>query len=161
MPFERYNLRPGKHLLDFLSGVDFVIGNLEGSITPADTQHVFLVQRHSHSVVDFLESLTPGARIILSCANNHADDYGWATFTYLNHALEKRGVEVIGKRDEAAILTDDRVSIAACTAWSNQKCSYLSRLDEVHMHFNEDAKINIPFPHWGHEMELYPRSKQI
>jgi poly-gamma-glutamate capsule biosynthesis protein CapA/YwtB (metallophosphatase superfamily) len=162
MPFRQYNLRPGKHLLDFLSSVDVVIGNLEGTIHPVDTQQrVFLRQRHSHSVVDFLESLSPGARMILSCANNHAADYGWDTFAYSYDALQERGVEVIGRRDEAAILIDDRVSVAACTAWSNQECSYLSRLDAVDVHFNKQAEMNILFPHWGHEMELYPRPKQI
>jgi hypothetical protein len=161
MPFRQYNLRPGKHLLDFLLGVDVVIGNLEGSIITMDTQRVFLGQRHSHSVVDLLESLAPGARMILSCANNHAGDYGWATFASSYDALQERGVEVIGRRDEAAILIDDRVSVAACTAWSNQECSYLSRLDAVDMHFNQEAEMNILFPHWGHEMELYPRPRQI
>jgi poly-gamma-glutamate capsule biosynthesis protein CapA/YwtB (metallophosphatase superfamily) len=161
MPFGHYSLAPGTHLKTFLADVDVVIGNLEGCIEAVARHHVFLGQRHSHAAIDFLQSVAPNARIIVSCANNHAADYGWISFSDSYDALQDSGVEVIGRRDEAAILIDDRVSVAACTAWSNQECHYLSTMDTVLMHYNKEADINILFPHWGHEMELYPRLNQI
>lgn len=161
MPFGHADLRPGRRLCAFVAGVDVLIGNLEGCIVDAPPRPVFLGQRHSHRVIDFLECLVPNARIVLGCANNHAGDYGFTTFAQSCRALEERGIDVIGRRDEASILIAGSVCVSACTAWSNQQCRYVAMLDQVGADAPAVAKMNILFPHWGHEMELFPRPTQV
>ena len=161
MPFGPADLRPGRRLRAFLADVDVLIGNLEGVIVDGPARPVFLGQRHSERIVEFLERLVPEARIVLGCANNHAGDYGYSAFTRSCSELEGRGIDVIGRRDEASILIAGSVCISACTAWSNQKCRYVAMLDEVATGTPAGAKMNILFPHWGHEMELFPRSAQV
>jgi poly-gamma-glutamate capsule biosynthesis protein CapA/YwtB (metallophosphatase superfamily) len=161
MPFGHAVLRPGRRLRAFLSGADVLIGNLEGCIVDVPAHRVFLGQRHSHRVIDFLESLAPRARIVLGCANNHVGDYGFTAFTESCRALEERGIAVIGRRDEASIVIAGSVCVSACTAWSNQQCRYVAMLEEVAADAPANGKMNILFPHWGHEMELFPRLQQV
>jgi poly-gamma-glutamate capsule biosynthesis protein CapA/YwtB (metallophosphatase superfamily) len=161
MPFGQMDLHPGTKLREFLAGSDALIANLEGCIVPAPRRRILFGLRHSLAVIDFLEELAPETRIVLSCANNHAADYGFQAFAESCAALEERGIEVIGRRDEPSIVLGGSVSVTACTSWSNQRCRYLATLEEVGEYVTPAAKMNILFPHWGHEMELFPRADQV
>jgi len=75
--------------------------------------------------------------------------------------LEDRGFRVIGRAGEPAVLVNGQVLIAAGTAWLNRSCGYVLRVDTLG-HFPEvDAAFRIVCPHWGYELEAYPRPAQI
>ena len=145
---------------EFFKDVDFLIGNFEGTVSKA--KKVFMAQAHSESILSVLEALFPPSKFVLSCANNHAGDFGWSEFNQSYQKLKQHGFIVIGRKDEPSILLEDSINVTSCTNWSNQPdtqyINYFNRIEEL---FNQEADCNILFPHWGYEMQLYPNPKQI
>src|SRR5207249_7967568 len=68
--------------------------------------------------------LFPPERTLLTCANNHAGEYGWDLAAESQRMLEARGFRVVGRADEPAALVDGRVLIAVGTDWTNRRCGY-------------------------------------
>lgn len=143
---------------DFFQEVDFLIGNFEGTIS--DANRVFMAQEHGQEILDSLETLFPPERFVLGCANNHSGDFGWNEFNKSYKMLQDRGFQVFGRKDEPAVMLN-KVNVVCCTIWSNQRCKYIPYLKEAGETFNEDAAMNILYPHWGYEQQLYPNPKQI
>jgi len=145
---------------DFFKGVDFLVGNFEGTISKA--KKVFMAQEHSEGILSSLETFFPPSKFVLSCANNHSGDFGWSEFNRSYQMLKERGFRVIGRRDEPSILLNNSVNITSCTYWSNQpNTPYVGYFNQAAEFFNPKADCNILFPHWGYEMQLYPNPKQI
>src|SRR5881409_1585429 len=94
---ERWRVDP--ELARFLSGADLLVGNLEGTIVEGRAPRVFLGQRHTPAVLDFLAELFPPARTMLSCANNHAGDFGSRYLERSCDLLQRNGFQVFGTTD--------------------------------------------------------------
>lgn len=137
---------------------DYLICNFEGSLHGNRT--VALSQVHRESILASLKTLKSPDRIVLSLANNHAADFGYSSFLKTWARLEDEGFKVIGKRDQAALNLENMVNLVAATEWSNQHHGYLSFLEFANSHLDK-SRFNILYPHWGHELEHFPRPSEI
>jgi hypothetical protein len=163
MPWGTVELRVADDVRAFLAGVDVLVGNLEGTIVTGRPPHVFMGLAHTEAVLELLAELHPPERTVLSCANNHAADYGWALFRRSYELLGKRGFVPIGLADEAVAILGGKVAIAASTAWSNRPCAYVARLGELAPvpPAQEGPQFRILSAHWGYELQSYPHPRQI
>ena len=147
----------------FFDEVDYVICNIEGVLTDSSTavKPVFMGQRLSMAVVDVLKQLKDPAKVLISCANNHAGDYGIHHFKHMLEVLAGEGFHVIGSSERPRMELPGGVNVVACTQWTNQPVSFLSFFSEVDKHFDPEATANILVMHWGYEMQLFPSPHQI
>ena len=160
LPFRGATLRASDELREFLAGADVLVANFEGTIVEGRPPRVFMGQAHSPQVIDFLTDLFPPARTVLTCANNHAPDYGRSLFERSRELLAASGFRSIGGVDAPAALIDGIVALAAATDWLNRPADYVQGLDPnppVH----GDAAFRVLCPHWGHELEAFPRPCQV
>ena len=162
MPAGRTALRIGDDVREFLGGADLLVANFEGTIVDRAVRPVFMGQRHSPVVLDLLEDLFPPTRTVLSCANNHAGDFGWEQFHHSWERLESRGFTVIGRADRpgAIVGAAHPIAIVSGTAWSNRPCDYVSRLHEA-ADLATPAAFRVLCPHWGYELRRYPGPDQV
>jgi len=145
----------------FFAGVDLLVGNLEGTVIDGRAPSRFMGQAHTRATIDLLADLFPPERTLLTCANNHAGEYGWALAAESQRILEARGFGVVGRADEPAALVDGRVLIAVGTDWTNRRCGYAARLEALERLAEVDAALRIACPHWGYELEANPRPPQV
>jgi hypothetical protein len=161
MVLDGMELSIGEDIRLFFADTDYLVGNFEGTIVTGSPKPVFMAQAHTGEILDILAGLFPPERTLLSCANNHAGDYGWDEFCASYQQLQDHGFITLGRRDEPSVLIDGKVNIAACTSWSNQKCKFVAVTDEANKGFLDNAEFNILYPHWGYEMQMRPKDKQI
>jgi hypothetical protein len=160
MPIDLTSFKVGQGIKDFFSDVDFFVGNFEGTILNGFEKPVFMSLKHTEKVLSVLSEIFPPYRTILSCANNHAGDFGWKGFYASYNLLQEFGFVAIGRRDEPSVLIDGKINVASGTQWSNQKCRFVARFDEIQLAYVDDAEFNILFPHWGYEMQHRPKPCQ-
>ncbi|MHA1437545.1 MAG: CapA family protein [Promethearchaeota archaeon] len=144
----------GESVKKFIKGTDYLIGNFEATIT--NEKKVFMDQRHSPQIMDALELFFPPDKTFLSTANNHGGDFGLNCFSKSVEQLKKRGFNVFGTKKTPYVDITNDIRIVAGTMWSNRPCNYLVKLKESYQYLNSNS-FNILFPHWGFEMELFPR----
>src|SRR5262245_22895296 len=142
----------------FLEGADYLVLNLEGVLSK--DRYVWNSIRHTDDILPFLENLFSPSRTIVALSNNHAADCGWSEFQACYQRLKHLGFQTIGRRDEPSILLEDSIEITCGTAWSNQHCDYISRLDPVAVQPTK-APFRLLYPHWGYELHLHPNPGQI
>ncbi|MFX1316342.1 MAG: CapA family protein [Promethearchaeota archaeon] len=143
---------------NFVRGSDFLIGNFEATLTAEKT--AFMKKRHKPQIMDALETLFRSKKTYLSTANNHGGDFGQPFFIYSVSQLKERGFNVFGNKETPfQDLTDD-LRVIGSTQWSNRPCDYLIKFEHSEQFLKEDS-FNLLFPHWGYEMELYPRTTTI
>jgi hypothetical protein len=142
----------------FFADADYLIGNLEGTIT--STEGVFMASVHQEGILTALKRLFPPERTVLANANNHTCDFGWAEFDKSYQLQRKHGFQVIGRKDQPSILLHGRINVANVTRWSNQPRAYLAGFDDLEDAF-DPAAFNVRTPHWGYEMQRYPKPEQI
>lgn len=160
LPFRGATYRVSDALREFLKGADYLVANFEGTIVDGRPPRVFMGQAHSVQVIDFLADLFPPERTVLTCANNHAPDYGRALFDESRALLKARGFMTIGGAEDSAVLIDDVVAVAAGTDWLNRPADYVQRLDPAPL-LQADAAFRVLCPHWGYELESFPRPAQV
>lgn len=160
LPFRGVTYRVSDPLHAFLAGADVLVANFEGTIVEGRTPRVFMGQAHSTQVIDFLADLFPPERTVLTCANNHAPDYGRELFERSRALLAARGFRAIGSVDSPGALIDGTVAVSAGTNWLNRPAAYVQRLDPAPP-VRPDAAFHVLCPHWGHELEAFPRPGQV
>jgi len=160
LPTRRAAVQIGDDVREFLRSADVLVANFEGTIVDRPVPSVFMGQAHSPAVLDLLAELFPPERTVLSCANNHAGDYGWAQFCRSWQRLEDRGFTVIGRADRPGVILDGQLAIASGTTWSNQPCDYVCRLHEA-ADLSAHAAFRVLCPHWGYELHHYPDPEQV
>lgn len=153
-----YRVSPGVRA--FLAGADALIANFEGTIVEGRPPRVFMGQAHAPDVLDLMAGLFPPERTILCSANNHAADYGRDLFDRSRALLEARGFVTIGGADAPAAVIDGTVAVAAGTDWLNRPAPYIQRLDPGPP-VPADVAFRVLCPHWGHELEAFPRPAQV
>ena len=145
-------------LKEFFSGCDYLVANFEGTLYK--DRPVFLAQNHDEAFLQDLAKIKDPSKIILSVANNHSADYGYDLFQKTCQRLEEIGFQVIGSRKKSQLIISEKINLAAATQWSNQHHGYLSFLEDADQLLAPD-KLNLLFPHWGYEMDLYPRKDWV
>jgi hypothetical protein len=142
----------------FIEGSDFLIGNFEATLT--SNKKRINGKRHKPQILDALANLFNPKKTFLSTANNHSADFGEKSFRESVAKLKKRGFNEFGNEKTPFLDLADDLRVIGCTQWSNYPCDYLVRLEESSQYIKEDS-FNLLFPHWGYEMELYPRIETI
>jgi hypothetical protein len=160
MPLRGRGLAPGPRLRSWLGDLDYLVANLEGVVLPGPAPWRLFAQAHPLATLDGLADLVPPGQIVLCCANNHAADFGREALLESRRRLEARGFQVLGER-HAPSLRLGPVNLACGTRWSNRRCDYTARLEDHAGHHDPSAPLNVLYPHWGYEMQLYPRPEQV
>ncbi len=142
----------------FFAGCTHIIGNMEGVIT--DLPKEGPDQKHTPDIMDTLARLAPPERFYLSMANNHTGDFGEVACRQSAARFKEFGFHVFGLDQSPWIDLNEQIRIVTGTQWTNRKANYLARLEEPTRHLRDGA-MNILFPHWGYEMECYPRATQV
>ncbi len=141
----------------FFSDIDYLICNFEGVLFKANKWVTFKLVHNKEDILLKLQEFLPANKIVLSFANNHSADGGYSNYLKTIERLRSMGFMVIGEREDPGIILDNAINIVAATKWSNQAHGYLSFLEHSDKHYNPKAKFNLLYPHWGYELELYPR----
>jgi hypothetical protein len=143
----------------FFEDCDYLIGNMEGTITGAGKPRLD-AQRHDPSILDALAGLFPPDRTFLSVANNHAGDFPQAIFMQSLDSLRKRGFHVYGLRQAPFADIAGEVRVVAASMWSNRPCGEIAYLDTLGRCYSPTV-FNIAYPHWGYELEMFPRREIV
>ncbi|MHA1125500.1 MAG: CapA family protein [Candidatus Heimdallarchaeota archaeon] len=146
---------------EFFKDIDYLVGNFEGIITTKYKKGAIGSQIHEEGILESLKELFPPEKTLLCISNNHAGDFGWEEFLKTYDLIKDHGFLVVGKRDEPTLMFDKKVNIATASFLSDQRCSYISNEFELDNYYNEKAKFNVFYPHWGFELQLYPHPPQI
>lgn len=158
MPMYKYRWKLDKHLIHMIQTADYLVCNFEGLIQSRGK--VVLAQNQNTNILDDITQYIPAHKVILSVSNNHSADSGLDGLNATIDKLEARGFRVIGKRDTPSVLLNHRVNLVAATQWSNQHHGYLSFLEHSSSHVQE-GYINVLYPHWGYELEFFPRQETV
>lgn len=159
MQMKDRELRFGDELKLFFKEADYLVGNFEGVISSAEG--VLMASTHSEKVLLALKNLYPPEKTVLTNANNHSCDFGWAEFENSYQMQKDHGFLVIGRKDQPSIVLNGEVNIANVTQWVNQPCNHVAKFEDIDAAYNKDVAFNILSPHWGYEQQLYPNPEQI
>lgn len=140
---------------EFLRPCDFVVGNFEATMTIARKPRL-TAQTQNASILDSLARCFPPERTFLSLANNHAGDFSAAHFRASLNVLERRGFHVFGLMQSPFVHMTDRIRVVAASMWSNRPCPEIVPFESLERYCGKNV-FNIAFPHWGYELELFPR----
>ena len=143
----------GDSVKSFVKGSDFLIGNFEATLTE---KNKFNGKRHKIQIMDALATLFTPKKSYLSTANNHGGDFGKSSFSDSVYQLENRGFQIFGTEETPFLDITNDLRVIGGTQWSNRPCDYLARLEDS-VDYLKHGSFNLLFPHWGYEMELYPR----
>ena len=151
----------------------YYLGNFEATIT--DKKGPSIYQKHKPQIIDALAELFPPERTYLSIANNHAGDFEPEIFHNSIKLLENAGFHIFGLKSKptthlsqsiqlSTSITSD-ISVTTASQWSNLDTDIIPYLDDKFISDLEanrgDNGLKIFYPHWGYEMERYPRPETI
>lgn len=142
----------------FIRGSDYLVGNFEGTITTEKIE--IMDKRHKPQILDALNTLFPPNKTFLSTANNHGGDFGPRHFLNSINQLKDRGFNVFGTKKKPFFDLNENIRVLGGTQWSNHPCNYLYDLKEPEKYLKQNS-FNIIYPHWGYELEMYPRIRTI
>lgn len=163
MGIGRKRLAVSPELKMFFTDCDFLVMNMESIITE---KYYPGSQANSISLLDSISELFPVRRIFFSLANNHAGDFGTSEFNKSVNAIEKTGFNYFGTREKPSIGFNEKIGITGITFWCNRESpfiNYSSSMNDFSLcPGNEPAsEYMILYPHWGYELELFPRKDII
>jgi hypothetical protein len=141
---------------NLFSDIDYLVVNFEGSL--GEGPYSLFCQQHDEGIVNDMASVFPPHKTIVSVANNHSADFDYQEFIKTCALLRKAGFLVVGSRDHPSIQLANNINLVACTQWTNQSHGYLPFLENASS-FTQSGQLNILYPHWGYEMELFPRQE--
>jgi hypothetical protein len=143
----------GDSIKNFVKGSDFLVGNFEATLTE---KNLFNGKCHKPQIMDALTDLFDPTKTYLSTANNHSGDFGRIDFFDSINQLKSRGFHVFGTGETPFLDITNDLRIIGGTQWTNRSCDYLARLEDS-TNYIKHGSFNLLFPHWGYELELYPR----
>jgi len=159
-PSARSRIKFGRELKQFVSGSDCLIANFAGTIIGKRQRVVPFDQAHIPQVRDMLADFFPPKKTCLSVANNHAGDFGKKVFLESVEMLRSGGFRVFGWNERPYVDIKDDIRIINGTMWSNRPCDYVCRLEDSERRIKPGA-FNFLYPHFGYELELYPRPEIV
>lgn len=144
----------------FFEDCDAIICNFESTITNLPGHKT--ATRHIRGIIDTLLSAFPPSKTYLSIANNHAGDFPLAVFRESIHLLEQNGYTVFGDTDRPFVDIVGPTRIITGTDWSNASNEHVAMLEKgPTCALRKPDAYNVLFPHWGYELELYPRKSML
>lgn len=161
LPLPRQGICVSDEVRELLTGADLVVGNLEGTLATGPLPRVFMGQTHTPALLDFLAGLVLPDRTVLTCANNHAADYGPAAFEASLRRVEDAGIRTLGRVTSPSLAPHPMLVLTSATAWSNRPSAMVAHLDQVTVPQVPDGALSVLCPHWGWEFEAYPRPAQV
>lgn len=151
-------LRFDASVRDFFTPCDHVVLNFEGVIT--DELQISPDQKHTPPILDALREVAEPARLVLGLSNNHTGDFGEKACRDCVVDLERQGFKTFGLCETPFIDLGDHLRVVTGTQWSNREKKHLTWLTNPEQHLRPGA-FNLLYPHWGFELELYPRASQV
>lgn len=145
---------------DFLADADFLVANFEGTLTAARKSLPF-DQVHHPRILAALAEMFPPEKTFLSVGNNHAADFGEAACRASIARLRDHGFRVFGTADEPSAAPCPEVRLLAWTRWSNRRTDFLPLGPEPAMPAAPQDAFTILYPHWGYELEWFPRPETV
>jgi hypothetical protein len=160
MDMKGYKLTIDKSVRDFFSDADYLVGNFEATITNKIAS--MTCQKHSPDIIQVLSGLFDAEKTYLSVANNHTGDFHKEIFLESINLLKNAGFHVFGYENISYINLNPDIRIITGSRWSNCQCEFLPGLEKpIDAAITKNIQFNILFPHWGYELELYPRQETI
>jgi len=153
----------GDSLLSAIRDADAYFINVEGLTTNEPRPKGVWLGREQRIEYDTLQAIAksfPLNKTYLSVANNHAADFGEAVFKDACSRYQELGFRIFGTKDNFSVELDNGVNILTGTQWSNQPCDFIANCDDVASQAVVEG-FNIMYPHWGYELELFPRLDSI
>jgi hypothetical protein len=148
------HLRIGDRLKRFVADCDYLVGNFEATITTE--KGAYMAQRHIPQILEALADLFSPEKTFLGMANNHSGDFGFEIWSRSRQRVRDGGFHVFGSKEVPYVDIGHEIRIVGATQWSNQPVDYISRLKDAEER-HKPGSFNILYPHWGYEMELFPR----
>ena len=142
-------------IVQFFSGCDRLIGNLEGVFS--DRSWRPLIMLHDEGLFHVLEAIAPLDHWLLSVANNHAADGGTESLVRTRERLAGCGIQTLGTTETPRLAITDDISLSAWTWWTNLPSHTLQMKDPGP---GSDKLLSIAFPHWGYEGIRSPHASQ-
>ncbi|NUM35073.1 MAG: CapA family protein [Candidatus Brocadiae bacterium] len=155
MNMRKYTLKIAPELHQFLQDCDYVFGNFEATLTE-ETCHQ-LDQKQDRKIILSLAELVAPNKWILSIANNHAGDFGRNICAESEKLLKEAGFQTLGFKEKQRLAIQTNLAVTTGTMWSNRLCNYVADLPSIDAKLPLSTACEILYPHWGYEMELYPR----
>ena len=162
MDLSSKSLTYGPRLRDFLGACDLLVGNFEATIhhqKKRDGTWWGTPQPQAERIIEDLAGLFPPEKFFLSLANNHSGDYTKSVFDRSCRLLTDAGFPLFGMRGTPFIDIHESVRIVTGTMWSNQIADdvlYLPEAENI-AQLTRGGAVNVMYPHWGYELEAYPR----
>ena len=159
MDMDGKNLNISKNIKRFIQDCDYLIGNFEATITHTKKRYA-LAQRHSIQIIEALKELFSPEKTFLNVANNHAGDFGYKIFSQSLSKLEYNSFQIFGTIQRPFVDIGSDIRIVSGTTISNKDCDYIVKLRDARKYFSPDS-LNILYPHWGYDLELFPRPETV
>ncbi len=156
-------LHLSQEIRKFFSDCDFLIGNLEATITDLPKHKFALDQVHDKTILDGLKGLFPPEKTYLSVANNHAGDFSKKAFKSSMETAKSAGFTLFGQVDTPFVDITKTLRIIGASNWSNKLRGFdcIASMENMGTRHIKPDIMNIFYPHWGYELELYPRKEII
>lgn len=143
----------------FFAECDAMLLNMEGVIT--DHKKRGPDQKHDPQIIQQLATLFRPDQTWLSFANNHSADFGREEcFTSIEH-FKAAGFHCFGTAEKPYADIHPNLRVITGTQWSNKPTQDLAWLDQSCEQYIDASKFNLLYPHWGYEMECYPRYEAV
>jgi len=149
----------GADLKEFVRPCDFLIGNFEATITHARKPR-FTAQRHDPGILDALADFFPPDRAILSLANNHTGDFSVDILHHSISLMKQKGFHVFGLNQNVSADFKGQARIVAASLWSNVPFGDMMPFQSLDQQVLP-AFFNVAYPHWGFELERFPRQSTV
>lgn len=153
------NLMIGAEIKEFVRPCDFLIGNFEATITHA-RKPGFAAQRQDPGILDSLANLFPSDRTVLSLANNHTGDFSADILRHSISLMKQKGFYVFGLNQNISVDVEGQARIVAASQWSNVPFADMMPFQSLDRHVLP-AVFNVAYPHWGFELEYFPRLSTV
>ncbi len=153
------SLEVSPELRKFIHNSDFFVGNFEATIT--DVKPRGMDQVHHEQVLSVLKELFPPSKTFLSISNNHSGDFGQEIFEDSLNKIHKAGFNTFGKVESPSIDLNPDIRLTTASMWSNRQCDFITKLEDIDNTQLKTSALNVLYPHWGYDLELYPRLATI
>ena len=152
----------GEQLMEWASSCDLMVGNFEATIhdrKERDGVKWGANQPQAERIVEDLAEFFDPAKFHLGLANNHSGDYTRSVFERSCAMLRSAGFPLFGMADSPSADIAPELRIVGGTMWSNQNADDMLWLHKPREagQYKRNGALNILYPHWGHELEAWPR----
>lgn len=151
---------PWREVERYLSGSDYRIANLEGTVSERESLYTHEPPFIFTFAPAFVEAIKPFIDVV-SLANNHADDYGTTGELETRERLDVLDISWFGGATSSEdVYRIDKEGIAMSLVGYHQFGASLEELERVIQSEAAADRFVIVFPHWGEEYIQAPQAGQ-